>query len=386
MPMRLLKASFGRVAAGIDRTFAVTAINPSRRARARSPAESLGHLDRIQGLAAIEAFYAAVGEDGARFFPQPEPIAPEAERVRSLRDGGRVVDLSWDSQFEPLWSTQEAIERVTALYPQADAAVIRARMDQSASFRDKYLAVARNRRAHARWYRHPHPPRATVVIIHGYMTGDFAIEERLWPVRRLYRQGMDVVLTTLPFHGRRRDPRRGPLPPRFPSGDPRFTIEGFRQMVFDHRALFDHLIAERSGPLGLFGMSLGGYSAALLATIESRLAFDVLFIPLAAIDRFAADHGRMVGSPEEQLAQTDALRAAQAAISPLARKPLLSGERIIVIGGTADRVTGMAHSEALAQHFGGELVSFAGGHLLQVGREQAFEPAWTLLRREGYLD
>jgi pimeloyl-ACP methyl ester carboxylesterase len=217
-------------------------------------------------------------------------------------------------------------------------------------------------------------------LIHGYMSGEFAIETRMWPLKRLFDSGFDVVLTVLPLHGLRRAEARGYWPPAFPSNDPRFTIEGFRQVVFDHRALFDYL-AGHVASLGVMGMSLGGYSAALLATLEAALRFAVLLVPLAAIEEIAYRDGRLLGSPLEQAAQRDALRAAQWPISPLARPSLVPGERMIVLAGEADRVTGLDHAQRLAQHFSAPLSVFHGGHLLQAGREEAFEPVWRLLSK-----
>jgi pimeloyl-ACP methyl ester carboxylesterase len=185
----------------------------------------------------------------------------------------------------------------------------------------------------------------------------------------------------LPFHGPRRSEARGYLPPSFPSSDPRFTIEGFRQLVFDHRALFAYLKGQGTSEIGLMGMSLGGYAAALLATLEPALAFLVLFIPLASIEDFARKHGRLTGSAEQQAEQHTALRAAQWAVSPLARPPRVASDRTLVIEGVSDLVTGAPHALPLAQHFGAPTVTFPGGHLLHFGRAQAFEAIHTLLRR-----
>jgi pimeloyl-ACP methyl ester carboxylesterase len=216
-------------------------------------------------------------------------------------------------------------------------------------------------------------------VIHGYMSGHYAIEARMWPLKRIFDLGFDLVFSVLPFHGPRRAEARGFLPPAFPSNDPRFTIEGFRQTVLDHRALFDYLCTGRVASLGVMGMSLGGYSAALLATLEAALEFAVLLVPLAAIEDVALRQGRMLGNSLEQVAQRDALRQAQWAVSPLARPALVPSERAIVLAGEADLVTGPAQARQLARHFSARLSLFHGGHLLQAGRELAFAPVWRLL-------
>jgi pimeloyl-ACP methyl ester carboxylesterase len=155
-----------------------------------------------------------------------------------------------------------------------------------------------------------------------------------------------------------------------------------RQLVFDHRGLFDYLRARGAPSIGVMGASLGGYSSALLATLDP-VAFAVFLIPLASIDRFAHDHGRLVGAKDEQLAQAAALARAQAVVSPLSRTPKVAADRTIVIAGKADRVTGVEHSRMLARHFGTELQSFAGGHLLQLGRSTAFRQVFQMLQAAG---
>jgi hypothetical protein len=331
-----------------------------------------------------------------RMFPEAPRITPSVSRVRSLNGQGEVLDLRWPSEFSPLWSLDAVQARLDALNvderdelmvssrPDAAALLREFGIDQSAPLREKYLRSKANRTAYARWYRHANGPRPVAVLLHGYLGGTFAIEERVLPVRRLFDGGLDVVLTILPLHGPRRSEARGFRPPAFPSSDPRFTIEGFRQLVFDHRALFEYLRHGGAPGIGLMGMSLGGFSAALLSTLEQNLRFSVLFIPLAMIEQFAHDHGRMLGSSAEQEKQRDALRAAQWPISPFARPPLVAAERVAVVAGEADEVTGLAHAEHLAQHFGTHISRFEGGHLLHFGRERAFEPVWQMLEHEGF--
>src|SRR5262249_51449547 len=152
-------------------------------------------------------------------------------RVRKLGDDCEVIDLAWPSEFELLWSKAEldaACEALVAADPGRQSALREAalRIAERGDFRANYLDVAPNRTAHARWFRHRGQPRACAIGLHGYLGGNFAIEELTWPLRKLLRAGVDVLLTLLPFHGARRDPRRGLPPPAFPGADPRLTVEG----------------------------------------------------------------------------------------------------------------------------------------------------------------
>jgi hypothetical protein len=388
-----------KLAHTVDRVFAGGALNPPKALRGRSTAERLGHADRMRALNVIAAFYNREEylAPGSSFFPAPAPIAPNVTHVRTIRNQGMVVDLTWQSDFEPLWSTDalvsllgswapEQLERagIEPSFSAGDVSTLG--VDTNGALIDKYMRVETNRIAHARWYRHlGTAPRPTIVILHGYMVGEYAIEERMWPVQRLFERGADVVLSVLPFHGLRRARRRGYLPPAFPSADPRFTIEGMRQLVFDHRALFDYLSRQGTPALSVMGISLGGYGAALLSTLEERLRCALFFIPLSAIELFAHTNGRFTGSLEEQLLQRDAMRRAHIPVSPIARPAKLRGPQAIIINGEGDAITGHSHTEPLQRHFDAEVHHFHGGHLLHFGRTRAFQSMWHMFEREGFF-
>ncbi len=55
---------------------------------------------------------------------------------------------------------------------------------------------------------------------------------------------------------------------------------------------------EEHPEVGVMGMSLGGYTAALLATVESGLSFCVPVIPLASLADFAREQGQLSAAPE----------------------------------------------------------------------------------------
>jgi len=397
MPKRLLRKTAARVAKGVDKAFAGTALNPPLFMRRNSSAEGLAPVQRVRGLGAIAGFYnrPELHAWQSTLFPEPAPISPTVKRVRALGKAGEVLDLSWNSEFSPLWTQESVDERFAHMLPAererlgiADRTipeiVAEIGLDKSGQLLDKYMRAKRNQVAHARWFHHTEGPRPCVVLLHGYMAGAYAIEERLWPVRQMFDSGMDVVISVLPFHGPRRSEARGLRPPAFPSSDPRFTIEGLRQLVLDHTALFDYLLDGRVSSLGVMGMSLGGYGAALLATLQARLKFAVLVIPLAAIEDFAHTHGRFTGSSQDQDAQRSAMLAAQASVSPFSRPPLVTGDRVIVLAGESDLVTGVQQARRLSEHFETDLHTFGGGHLLQFGLSRAFAPVWAMLKRDGY--
>ena len=96
-------------------------------------------------------------------------------------------------------------------------------------------------------------------------------------------------------------------------------------------------------------------------------------IPLASFADVALENERLVGTLEEQRAQHAALDRAHTVVSPFARAPKVEPRRMIVAGAAGDQICPIHHAERLARHFGADLVTFTGGHILQIGRRDAFK-------------
>ena len=346
----------GSTASTVDRAFVLALEMRDRKSRAR--ADALSHDERIAILGSIEATYGApeLLSNRDAFFPPPPPVQPTERHVRALAElgsRGECVEHSWPSAFTPF--------------------------DPRAG--ESYLAHVPNRTAHARIYG-AGGGRPAVIVVHGYMGGQWGIEERAWPIRQMNRWGLDVAVFVLPFHGVRA--RVGGGAPPFPGGDPRRTNEGFRQIVADLRSLAGILRARGAPSVGMMGMSLGGYSTALMATCEPRLAFAVPLIPLASVADFARTQGRLGTGANADL-QHAALERANAIVSPLARASLLPAERVLIVAAEDDRVTPLAHAERLAAHFGSPLLRVHGGHLVQTWRSTAFRAVRAMLQKNGVL-
>lgn len=250
--------------------------------------------------------------------------------------------------------------------------------------RERIGAHRANRFASARLFLHPDRARPAVIFVHGYLGGNPALEEKLWSAGEFFRRGLHVALFVLPYHGVR---KRGSLfdPPAWPSGDLRLTIEGFRQAIHELRALHGILLEEGASAVGAMGMSLGGYTTALFATAEPKLAFAVPHVPLASIPDFLRDGGHIPGTATQRAELHLLLEELHAVISPLRRPVLVPPEGRMVIGGEVDRITPLAHSSRIASHFGVPVTTIEGGHLFQVGRGRAFENVLSMLERQGLL-
>jgi pimeloyl-ACP methyl ester carboxylesterase len=337
-----------RAAAGLDRavTLAVRATSGEPEAEASL---GTGHESRVHALERILARYAELPLDG--FFPEPRPIEPSFRDRGSLAPGLTRTDLAWASLEEPFLP----------------------------ELREPFLRTLENRVAVARLIRRgaPHP---VAILIHGYLLGHPSVEERVWPIQRLDALGFDVALFVLPCHGARATPARNARP-EFPGRDPRMANEGFRQSVTELGELA-RFLRERGHPaVGVMGMSLGGYTAALAATVSADFAFAVPIIPLASLPDFAFEQGNLPEAAEPRALEHRLLEEVHRIVSPVHRPPLLPGERMLVVGARADRITPLRHARRLATHLQAPLVTFPGSHLIQLGRDAAFDAVAELLGR-----
>jgi pimeloyl-ACP methyl ester carboxylesterase len=340
----------GAAAAAVDEAVRRTALaRPGGHRR-------IAAVDHATRIARMEGLYQRYRELGAfqRFFREPRDI--DVTAVERLREPDlRVIDLSWpsdDRTFLP--EVQAQFDR----YPD-------------------------NRRAAARLVVHDRP-RPAVVLIHGYLGGVHRTERRVWPMDFFHRIGVDVALFVLPFHGQRAPRRRLGERPPFPGADPRVTNEGFRQAMGDLRDLVRWLRA-RHPSVGVMGMSLGGCSTALAATLERELSFAVPMIPLASLADVARAGRHLAATPDETAAEHAALDRVLSVASPLHRPALVAPERVMVVGAEFDRITPVAHARKLADHFRCRLELMPGGHLVQIGRGDRFRSIARFLNERGVI-
>lgn len=348
--LRVVSSTVGLV----DRV-AVSAMQ-ARRRNGSARAHAMSHRERIAALAEIQAAYGTDAQisDAAHFFPAPEAVELS---VRPVRTG--VWEAAWPSAFVPFLS----------------------------AVAERYLSRVENRIARARFYlanrAEARSTRPAIIVVHGYMGGQWVVEENIWPIEWFRRRGLDVVVPVLPLHAGRAGRHRGA--PMFPNSDPRLTNEGFRQAVTDIRTLVRWLRDRGAPNVGIMGMSLGAYTAALTATVTDEIDFVTAMIPLASIADFAREQGRLGRTALEEDEQHAALECANWVVSPLARPLAIPRTRALVIAAENDQVTPLSHAMRIARHFGCEMRTVAGGHLVQIGRSEAFRALGQMLEREGIM-
>lgn len=295
------------------------------------------------------------------FFPTPTLPSVQLASQADGPLGTQVVDLTFASDYQPF-------------HPDA---------------RDLYLSTAENLTAHARWWTSDRG-RPTIVMIHGWGAGSHWVSERAFEVPYWLKHGYDVACFVLPFHGARSP--TGSLNPIWPTPNPLRMNEGFGHAIYDLRALSLFLRARGSSAVGVIGMSLGGYTTGLWASIAGPddpggIDFAVAMIPAVSFARLMWRHGdgttaqrraSSAGITEDMLAEAFAVHA------PTTRPARVPRDRLYVIAGKGDRITPPDHAEALARHWGVDVRWFQGGHLAQLGRGDAVRAVRRSLGAHGF--
>ena len=201
-------------------------------------------------------------------------------------------------------------------------------------------------------------------------------------MRRLHGSlGLDVALFVLPLHGPRAPGWRSGA--GFLDGHPSETSAALAQTVWDLRRLVGWLRSHGAPTLGIAGFGLGGYAAALFASLEAGLASAILLAPVVALDAFA---WRLM--PPAQRAEARAagltehlLGTAWSRHAPLGLRPLVPHAARLVMAGQADRLVPPLSAEALWEHWGRPASHwYPGSHSVWLGRRALRERVVRHLR------
>lgn len=231
--------------------------------------------------------------------------------------------------------------------------------------RKRFLEYQANRTAHIWTMRHPGPHRSWIVCVPGYRMGHPAVDFAGFRARWLYRElGLNVAIPVMPLHGPRRVGRRGG--DGYLSGDFLDTIHAQTQAVWDIRRLIAWLRAEGAPRVGVQGVSLGGYTTALLASLEKDLDCVIAGIPAVDFLRLLRSH-----TPEILLRfarsmgiRFDRIELLLRVISPLAQRPRVPRPRRYLYAGVADRLAPPDHALDLWHHWDRPRCEwYQGGHV-----------------------
>jgi len=222
--------------------------------------------------------------------------------------------------------------------------------------RDRWVDFEPNRQASAWVLRHDDDhPRPWLVCVHGFGMGQAFMEFPAFHAMHLHRElGLNLIGPTLPLHGAR---KVGAFSgDQFLSFDLMNSVHGLTQSAWDIRRVLSWVRAQEVPPagVGMYGVSLGGYTTALLAALEPDLALALAGIPVSdfptlyesqsppVIRRRSIEHG-ILGGPAEDVHRV---------VSPLAMAPLVPAEKLAIFAGLGDRLAHPRQAHDLWMHWG----------------------------------
>jgi dienelactone hydrolase len=221
-----------------------------------------------------------------------------------------------------------------------------------------------NNTVHCEYFRSLAAGRRPAVVVLHILGGDFDLS-RLF-ARYLAHNGVDALFVKMPYYGPRRQAESSK---RMVSADVRETVAGMRQAVLDIRQAVAWLGSRPEvdrEQLGIFGISLGGITAALAGTVEPRLH---KICPMLA----GGDIGQVAWTSRElqplrtRWTSTGGSReeffAILKTVDPVTYAANLRGRKVLMLNASHDQVIPKACTESLWQAFGRpEIVWYDANH------------------------
>jgi hypothetical protein len=231
--------------------------------------------------------------------------------------------------------------------------------------RERWLGYEPNRTAHAWVLRHAGEPRPWLVCIHGYSMGRPAIDIPAFQPKLLHQEfGLNLVLPVLPLHGPRAIARRSGA--GFLNLSYLNTVHAEAQAMWDVRRILSWVRAQDAPKVGAYGLSLGGYTTALLAGLDADLACAIAGIPATDFARLNRRFATpmLLREAEAIGLSWDDIESVLRVVSPLALAPQVPHERRYIFGGSADRLVPPDQVRDLWAHWGEpRIIWYAGSHL-----------------------
>jgi hypothetical protein len=233
--------------------------------------------------------------------------------------------------------------------------------------RDRWLSYEDNRMAHAWVVRTRQPDAPWLVCVHGWGMGSPLMDLRAFRARRLSRElGVNVVVPVLPLHGPRQRPGAN-------GGEGFMTIDlidaahGLAQAAWDIRSAIRWIrFHDPHARVGLYGLSLGGYTAALTASLEDDLACVIAGIPATDIVDLYRRHSplKVRRRALEHGALGPKATAVHRVVSPLVLEPKPERDRRFLFAGIGDRMSTSRQARRLWEHWDRpNMAWYAGGHV-----------------------
>jgi hypothetical protein len=316
----------------LDEAFLGVMRNPSRYPTDADYAGLAAELSSAAALYAQEGWIA----NPRSYHRDPPPLtAPRVNRAWAMNV--RYERLSWPSEFEP-----HDGEPNTA----------------------RWSTFVRNRMAYAYVVRR-RPDRPWLMCLHGFSTGVPTADFFAFKAKRLSEElDLNLIFPVLPLHGPRRASRMSGA--ELLSYNVLDFITGMAQAMWDIRRVLGWVRAQGGERIGVHGMSLGAYTAALLCALEPGLELLIAGAPLCDMPGLIEHHmpRRLRSKASENGIRPEVLQDVFRPVSPLAYPPQVRRERIHMYAGVGDRMSTPAQAHRLWAHWDKpNVLWYEGGHI-----------------------
>jgi dienelactone hydrolase len=225
-----------------------------------------------------------------------------------------------------------------------------------------------NNTVHCEYYRPanvgPDEKIPGVVVLH-ILGGDFPLSRMF--CNALAQKRCAALFVKMPYYGPRRVPG---LSRRMISADPNETVAGMRQAILDIRRARAWLEAQDEiddERLGVFGVSLGGITAALAATLEPRFARVCPMLAGGDIAQVAWESPELARVRREWEAKgqdREVIEKLLLTIDPVTYAANLKGRQVLMLNASQDEIIPRRCTDSLWRAFGEpRIVWYNAGHI-----------------------
>ena len=223
-----------------------------------------------------------------------------------------------------------------------------------------------NNTVHCEYYCPNTPGKHPACVVLHILGGDFPLARTF--ATALAHRGVSSLFVIMPYYGPRR-PAEGNV--RMISADPQQTIAGMTQAVKDIRYAAAWLAAEPEvdkEQVGVFGISLGGITAALAGAVEPRFhkICPVLAGGNIALVLWESTDKHAIEARQHWLANggtRDSLLELMKTVDPATYGDRIHGRKVLMLNASHDEVIPKKCTEALWQAFGKpKILWYDAGH------------------------
>ncbi len=237
-------------------------------------------------------------------------------------------------------------------------------------------------------YLHTEPRgKGLVILTHDWEETDISKDWRSYNLHEYPKNGYDVILIQLPYHGLRRLSNMAYSGEFFFSGDLAHINEAMCQSVTDIRGIL-RLYRRRYDVIGLHGEGLGGTTSLMTAVVDKKVDFVVTrapYIDLAAAIQTNAltsqvlEGVQLSGINEETIVKTLWVS------TPTHYEPKIAAEDVLIMAGMGDMMIPPDQVKKINRKWGRVNTSwYAGGHMANFQKRRTAKKERAFMRK--YLE